>query len=212
VVAVACDVTEASDELWAALDRADATVFGAPTYQGGPSAAFKVFAEATLPIWARQGWREKVEPGFTHSQAMSGDKLNALQHFSLLAAQHGMVWANLDLLPGWCWNGATIDDLSRLGAWLGVMSQSNGDGDLAHNPRESDLQTAAHLGRRVGTVARALTIGYRHLALDGELVAPDGSQPDRRERALGQHSSLTETAIRGSTEREEVARDASSRQ
>lgn len=59
-------------------------------------------------------------------QAMSGDELNTLQYFSLLAAQHGMLWTNVDLLPGWCWEGSSTDDLNRLGGWLGVMSQSNG--------------------------------------------------------------------------------------
>jgi len=153
------------DDAWGALERADAIVFGAPTYMGGPSAVFKRFAEATLPIWARQGWRSKVAAGFTHSQAMSGDKLNTLQYFSILAAQHGMVWVNLDLLPGWCRQQASIDDLNRLGAWLGVMSQSNGDGPLDSNPRRGDLGTAAHLGRRVATVTRALVLGRRQLQL-----------------------------------------------
>jgi NAD(P)H dehydrogenase (quinone) len=151
------------EEGWAALERADAIVFGAPTYMGGPSAVFKRFAEATLPIWARQGWRSKVAAGFTHSQAMSGDKLNTLQHFSILAAQHGMVWVNLDLLPGWCQQQASIDDRNRLGAWLGVISQSNGDGTLDSNPRRGDLGTAAHLGRRVATITHALVLGRRQL-------------------------------------------------
>ncbi len=98
------------DDAWGALERADAIVFGAPTYMDGPSAVFKRFAEATLPIWARQGWRSKVAAGFTHSQAMSGDKLNTLQYFSILAAQHGMVWVNLDLLPGWAGRLARRDE------------------------------------------------------------------------------------------------------
>jgi NAD(P)H dehydrogenase (quinone) len=167
VTAAAWDLNQLGDELWLSLDQADGIVFGAPTYMGGPSAVFKRFAEATLPIWAEQGWRSKVAAGFTHSQAMSGDKLNTLQYFSLLAAQHGMIWVNLDLLPGWCWDTATIDDLNRLGAWLGVMSQSNGDGSIETNPRESDLETAEHLGRRVAVVTRALVIGGRQLANEG---------------------------------------------
>jgi NAD(P)H dehydrogenase (quinone) len=167
VVADTWDLTELSEELWQALGGADAIVFGSPTYMGGPSAVFKRFAEATLPIWARQEWRSKVAAGFTHSQAMSGDKLNTLQYFSLLAAQHGMVWVNLDLLPGWCWEAASRDDLNRLGAWLGVMSQSNGDGPMETNPCVSDLRTAEHLGRRVAVVTRALVVGRRELASEG---------------------------------------------
>ena len=160
---VALQDQDLGEEGWGALERANAIVFGAPTYMGGPSAVFKRFAEATLPIWARQGWRAKVAAGFTHSQAMSGDKLNTLQYFSILAAQHGMVWVNLDLLPGWCQEQASIDDLNRLGGWLGVMSQSNGDGPLDSNPRRGDLGTAAHLGRRVAAITHALVLGRRQL-------------------------------------------------
>jgi multimeric flavodoxin WrbA len=58
---------------------------------GGPSAAFTRFVEASLPIWVRRDWTGKLAAGFTYSQAMSGDKLNTLQYFSLLAAQHGMI-------------------------------------------------------------------------------------------------------------------------
>jgi hypothetical protein len=90
---------------------------------------------------------------------MTGDKLNTLQYFGLLAAQHGMLWVNLDLLPGWCWDGASPDDLNRLGSWLGAMGQSNGDGDVATNSRESDLLTAEHLGASVARTARALRAG-----------------------------------------------------
>jgi multimeric flavodoxin WrbA len=126
---------------------------------GGPSSVFKAFAEAYLPIWASRGWSDKIAAGFTHSQAMSADKLNTLQYFSLLAAQHGMLWTNVDLLLGWCREGSSTDDLNRLGGWLGVMSQSNGGSDPELNPRESDLLTAEHLGGRVADVARALRSG-----------------------------------------------------
>jgi len=153
------DVATIEDRLFDELDSSDAIVFGCPTYMGGPSAGFKAFAEASLPIWVARGWSEKVAAGFTHSQAMSGDKLHTLQYLSLLAAQHGMLWTNINLLPGWCWDGTTPDDLNRLGAWLGAMSQSNGDGDLGSNPCESDLLTAEHLGVRVARTACALRAG-----------------------------------------------------
>jgi hypothetical protein len=32
---------------------------------------------------------------------MSGEKLNLLQYFSILAVQHGMVWVNLDVHSNW---------------------------------------------------------------------------------------------------------------
>src|SRR5215469_9629947 len=149
VSSLARSIGELSDCLWDELERSDAIIFGSPTYMGGPSAVFKYFAEESLPIWIRRGWTGKVAAGFTHSQAMSGDKLNTLQYFSLLAAQHGMIWISLDLLPGWCRQHGSIDDLNRLGAWLGAMSQSDGDGPRDSNPRPSDIHTARHLGRQI---------------------------------------------------------------
>ncbi|PZP58529.1 MAG: NADPH-dependent FMN reductase, partial [Delftia acidovorans] len=38
---------EGGDAPWEALERADAIIFGAPTYMGGPSAQFKAFLDAT---------------------------------------------------------------------------------------------------------------------------------------------------------------------
>jgi NAD(P)H dehydrogenase (quinone) len=105
-----------------------------------------------------------VAAGFTHSQAMSSGKLNTLQYLSLLAAQHGMLRANVDLLPGWCWESSSAGDVNRLGAWLGVMSQSNGDADLQANQCEGDLLTAEHLGVRVAHVSRTLRRGRARLA------------------------------------------------
>jgi NAD(P)H dehydrogenase (quinone) len=58
------------DEWWGTLERADAIVFGAFTYIGGPSAVFKRFAEASLPIGVRQGCCSKVAAGFTPSPAV----------------------------------------------------------------------------------------------------------------------------------------------
>jgi NAD(P)H dehydrogenase (quinone) len=153
------DLAKLHRQAWAALDRADAIVVGCPTYMGGPSAAFKAFAEASLEAWRDNlRWRDKVAAGFTHSQAMSGDKLNTLQYFTIFAAQHGMHWVNLDLFPGWCSQDGSINDLNRLGAWLGVMSQSD-RAQEADALNEGDLRTAAHLGRRVATVTRQLAVG-----------------------------------------------------
>src|SRR5690349_3665261 len=54
------DVSALTDDLWAALDRADAIIFGAPTYMGGPSAVFKAFAEGTARAWADNlAWKDK---------------------------------------------------------------------------------------------------------------------------------------------------------
>ncbi|MFF8865161.1 MULTISPECIES: flavodoxin family protein [Streptomyces] len=139
-----------TEEDWARLDAADAIIFGSPTYMGSASPAFHTFAAATSGRWYGLAWKDKVAAGFTTSGAMSGDKLNTLQYFTVLAAQHGMHWVNLDLLPG-----DTENDLNRLGGWLGAMGQCPGD-QGAESMRKGDLLTAAHLGRRVAEHALLL--------------------------------------------------------
>ena len=139
---------------WEAIDRADAIVFGCPTYMGGASAVFKTFAEQSLRPWLDNlRWRHKVAAGFTHSQALSGDKLHTLQYFTILAAQHGMLWVTLDAYAG------SPQEINRLGAWLGVISQSDRDTPVDLAPPASDLATARHLGRRVAQVTRDLLVG-----------------------------------------------------
>ncbi len=147
------NVAELSDELWAALDRADAIIFGAPTYMGSPSAIFKAFAEGTSKAWGDNlRWKDKIAAGFTNSQNIHGDKLNTLIAFAILAAQHSMHWVSLGLYPGWNTSTGSAEDLNRLGSFLGAMAQSNGDADPDIAPPKSDLLTAEELGRRVATV------------------------------------------------------------
>jgi multimeric flavodoxin WrbA len=120
---------------------------------GSPSAVFKAFAEASVKVWAADlGWRDKIAAGFTNSKAMSGDKLNSLVDMAVFAAQHGMIWVGLDLYPGWAESTASIEDLNRLGSWLGAMAQSDADLSAEKAPPETDLRTAAALGARVATV------------------------------------------------------------
>lgn len=153
--AVAKVIAVAEGEIpWAELEASDAIIFGAPTYNGSLSARLKGFMEAsTKAAWLPQKWRNKVAAGFTNSGAQNGDKLNSLISMALFAAQHGMIWVGLDLFPG-----RTDQDLNRLGAWLGAMAQSN-DEPAEVSPIESDLKTAAYLGRRVAETARQLAAG-----------------------------------------------------
>lgn len=136
---------------WAKLDEADAIIFGAPTYMGSMSGKMKSFIDASSGAWAKQSWANKIAAGFTNSGAQSGDKLNTLIGFSLLAAQQGMIWVNLNLMPGNNASTGSVDDLNRVGGFLGAMSQSNVD-QGSDAMLESDLKTAAHLGRRVAEV------------------------------------------------------------
>ncbi|GAA5013974.1 flavodoxin family protein [Streptomyces krungchingensis] len=151
--AVLIAVDGITDEEWAALDAADAIVFGAPTYMGTASAAFHVFAESTSKRWAARAWKDKLASGFTVAGAMNGDKLHTLQYFSILASQHGMHWINLDLTPGWCSSTGSEHDLNRLGITLGAGAQANTD-EGPEAVTKADTETARHLGRRVATVAK----------------------------------------------------------
>jgi NAD(P)H dehydrogenase (quinone) len=150
VVAHAFDVEAAvpQDE----LARADAIVFGSPTYMGSASAPFKAFMDASAPVWALQGWRDKLAAGFTHSAAPSGDKLGTLVQLAVFAAQHGMVWVGLGLPPSYASAERAMgrDDTNRLGSHIGAMGQTPpGGGPVS----EGDARTCEHLGRRVAELA-----------------------------------------------------------
>jgi NAD(P)H dehydrogenase (quinone) len=144
---------ELTEDVWSRLAAADAIVFGAPTYMGSPSWVFKKFAEESVRAWADNlAWRDKIAAGFTNSKAMSGDKLNSLVDLAVFAAQHGMIWVGLDIYPGWAESTASIEDLNRLGSWLGAMAQSDADLSAEKAPPATDLRTAEALGVRVATV------------------------------------------------------------
>jgi multimeric flavodoxin WrbA len=146
---LAVDAIDQSDESgWTRLAEADAIIFGAPTYMGSVSAQFKAFMDASSKVWFTQGWKDKLAAGFTCSASQSGDKLNSLIQLAVYAAQQGMVWVSLGLLPGNNSSKGTVDDLNRLGSYLGAMAQANAD-QGADAMQDSDLRTAGHLGRRV---------------------------------------------------------------
>jgi len=139
------------DRHWQDLDAADAIIFGAPTYMGGVSAPFKAFMDASSQIWFKQGWKDKIAAGFTHSGSQGGDKFNTVTQLFTFAMQHGMVWTGLGLMPGNNSSKGSVNDLNRLGSFSGLMTQSNVDQGADAIP-ESDLKTAEHLGRRVALV------------------------------------------------------------
>ncbi|MEW1638869.1 flavodoxin family protein [Streptomyces sp. NPDC093801] len=153
-------ITEAE---WALLDASDAIVFGSPTYMGTASGAFHVFAEATSKRWFGDAWRDKVAAGFTNSASKSGDKLNTLQYFQMLASQHGMSWVNLGLKPGWNSSTGSEYDLNRLGFSSGAAAQTNAD-EGPEAVHKADIETAEHLGRRVAEHTRVVVAGRAALA------------------------------------------------
>jgi len=134
---------------WAELEAADAIIFGSPTYMGSVSAPFKKFMDDSSKAWYARKWLNKIAAGFTNSASQSGDKLNTLQTLAIFAAQHGMIWVGLDLMPGNNNSKGSVEDLNRLGSFLGAMAQSNADQGPDAGPIASDLKTAEHLGKRV---------------------------------------------------------------
>ena len=137
---------------WQDLDEAEAIIFGAPTYMGSASAPFKAFMDASSKVWFKQGWKDKIAAGFTHSGSQGGDKYNTISQLFTLAMQHGMIWVGLGLMPGNNSSKGSVNDLNRLGSSTGSLTQSNTDQGAEAIPA-SDLKTAEHLGRRVALVA-----------------------------------------------------------
>ena len=157
------NVEEISEEQWNLLDASDAIIFGSPTYMGTASAVFHAFAEASSKRWFNQVWKDKIAAGFTISAGKSGDKLNTLQYFTVLAGQHHMQWVGLGLMPGWNTSTASENDLNRLGFFLGAAAQSNQDQGV-EGVHKADIATAAELGKRVVEVARVYAAGRTALA------------------------------------------------
>lgn len=138
------------DQYWDYLnDEADAIIFGAPTYMGSASAQFKTFMDASSKQWGK--WNNKFAAGFTVSASQSGDKLATLNQLAIFAAQHQMLWVSLGLMPGNNSSKASVNDLNRLGSFLGAMSQANAD-QGGEEIIASDRLTAAHLGERVAQI------------------------------------------------------------
>ena len=152
---------------WEQLHAADALIFGTPTYMGTVSAEFKAFMDKTSQFFATQPWKDKLAAAFTNSGSQHGDKLNTLMSLTVFAAQHGMNWINLGLLPGNNSSSGSAEDLNRFGGLLGAMAQSNVDEGPDVAPPKSDRETAFQLGRRVAEAARR----WNHNAVALESIA-----------------------------------------
>ena len=144
-------VGEIDDAGWAELAAADAIIFGAPTYMGGPSADFKKFADASSKPWFGQTWKDKIAAGFTNSATMNGDKFSTIQYFVTLAMQHSMIWAGTGMMPSNT-KAATRNDLNYVGGFTGLLTQSPADASPEEAPPAGDLETARMFGVRVAEV------------------------------------------------------------
>jgi len=151
--------SEEAQKRWDDLARADAIIFGAPTYMGSASGPFKTFMDSTSQVFVSGAWRDKIAAGFTNSAGRSGDKLMTLFQFATLAAQLGMHWVSLGIPPGNNMSTGSEEDLNRLGFFLGAAAQSNADQGPDLAPPAADLFTAEKLGERVAIVAQQLVRG-----------------------------------------------------
>ena len=144
------DVERIGDEDWAAMDAAQAIVFGAPTYMGSAAAAFKTFMDESSDRWSDQTWADKIAAGFTVATYPSGDKLTTLQQLAVFAAQHGMIWVGLDAMGEK--GGAAETGVNRDGFALGLGATSSTDKSLLIDG--GDAETARLFGARIAAAAR----------------------------------------------------------
>ena len=146
-------VGDLDDAGWAELDAADAIIFGAPTYMGGPSADFKKFADASSKPWFAQSWKDKIAAGFTNSATMNGDKHSTIAYYITLAMQHGGIWVGTNLKPANT-KAAERNDINYLGAYSGLLAQSPSDSSPEEGPLPGDLETAKVFAARVVDVTK----------------------------------------------------------
>ena len=139
---------------WEELNQADAIIFGAPTYMGGPSWQFKKFADATSKQWFAGVWKDKLFGGFTNSASLNGDKQVTLIYLQTLASQHGGLWVSLGQAPANVL-ASTREDVNNLGGSVGLLVQSPADAGADQIPT-GDLDTAVKYGERVATITARL--------------------------------------------------------
>jgi NAD(P)H dehydrogenase (quinone) len=144
------DLTSPDAGPWDELARADAIIFGAPTYMGSASGGMKTFIDASSKAWFTRAWANKIAAGFTVSGSLSGDKTVTLQQFATLAAQQGMIWVGADLPSGY--NSSKSDFATahnRAGHFLGLAVQALTDLPAEQTPDRYELETAELFGKRV---------------------------------------------------------------
>lgn len=137
------------------VGRADAIVYGSPTYMGGPAWQFKKFADACAKPFATQSWKDKVAAGFTNSASVSGDKFATISYFWTLAMQLGQVWVGTGLLPA-SMKSSTPADVNWSSGFGGAHAVSPADASVEEAPHSGDLETARLFGRRVADLAGKL--------------------------------------------------------
>ncbi|MFM0043042.1 MULTISPECIES: flavodoxin family protein [Paraburkholderia] len=138
------------------IGRADAIIYGSPTYMGGPAWQFKKFADASSKPWFSLAWKDKVAAGFTNSASVNGDKFVTIEYFWTLSQQHGQVWVGTGLLPANS-KASGPSDVNWTAGFTGALAVSPADASPDEAPRSGDLETARLLGERVAQLAARLS-------------------------------------------------------
>jgi len=140
------------DGAFDALAKADAIIYGSPTYMGGPAWQFKKFADASSKPWFVQAWKDKLAAGFTNSASVNGDKGSTINYLFTLSQQHGQIWVGTGLMPANA-KAHGPSDVNWTAGFAGALSISPSDASPDEAPRAGDLETARLLGRRVAEFA-----------------------------------------------------------
>ncbi|MBI5919524.1 MAG: flavodoxin family protein [Nitrosomonadales bacterium] len=148
------DLTEAD---WAALNTADAIIFGSPTYMGMVSWQFKKFADTSSKAWFHQKWKNKIAAGFTNSATMNGDKLSTLHYLFTLSMQHSMIWVGTGMMPSNA-KAAQRNDVNFVGSFAGAMASTPSDA-APDEMWSGDLETARQFGQRVAETSAQFAAG-----------------------------------------------------
>lgn len=150
----------AEQDFTAALDavtKADAVIFGSPTYMGDVSVPVRAFFVASSKIWFTGGWKDKLAAGFTVGATFGGNKDHTIGSMWVLAMQHGMLWAGPGV-PNAQINRNTdagTNVPNRIGSALGAVTQAdNAAPDVT--PPEGDREFARLLGERIAKLAAKL--------------------------------------------------------
>ena len=134
------------------LAKADAIIYGSPTYMGGPAWQFKKFADASSKPWFTQAWKDKIAAGFTNSASVNGDKFSTVMYLFTLAQQHGQIWIGTGLMPSNKKENGP-NDINWTAGFAGALAVSPSDASPDEAPRKGDLETAKLLGKRVAEIA-----------------------------------------------------------
>jgi len=163
VILTTDEATERLDE----LDKADAIIFGTPTYMGNISSEMKKFLEVAVKKWFTSAWKDKIAGAFTNSSSFSGDKLNTLIGLVVNAMQHGMIYVGTAMFPSAnnpkamsSVQGPGPEAHNRVGSFIGPMSASF-QVDPGSAPPKGDIETAELYGKRVAEITLQFVRGRK---------------------------------------------------